>query len=249
MSILAENRKFNIEAIAADYPEVIEAKQVDCNLLSNTLEKDLRKTFSHTAHEIRNPIAAMELHSRVILKKIELGEAQDAKTSIDCIMNSLEVLKNIADGLSSFSKDVQLKIQRVNVAAIAMTAMEIMRPTFEDKGIELKLIKSEKVVRSLDINKTQQVLINLLKNALEATEVGGMVSVWIDENAISVKDTGCGVSDRNKERIFYPNFTTKKTGSGIGLCESRKIARAQSCDVVLVETSDKGSTFALKLPA
>lgn len=255
--ILAQNKKENKKSKTSfvERSEIVGTKQAqntDLSLLSNIYERDMQKTFSHTAHEIRNPIAAMELHSRIILKKIEMGQADNAITSIECIMNSLGALKGIADGLSSFSKGVELSKQKANISILLKNVVEIMRPAFEEKKVELNLIENGIYVIQLDANKIQQVLINLLKNALEATEAGGKVDVWIEsfnDICVLVKDTGSGVSERNREKIFYPNFTTKKTGSGIGLCESRKIARAHNGNVVLQETSAKGSTFALRLPA
>lgn len=250
--ILAQREKENnkVATNLVDNPNVFDARQVDLDLLRASFEKDVQKTFSVAAHEIRNPLSAMELHSRVILKRIELGEADVAKTSAECIIRSLEVLKGIADGLSSYSKGVEISTHNANISTGVLSAVEIIKPSFEEKGVSLNF-KGKNYICEFDFNKTHQIITNLLKNALEATESGGNVDIWIEKDSeniyVFVKDTGCGISKRNQERIFYPNFTTKQTGSGIGLCESKRIAQAQKGNVELLESDNKGSLFALKL--
>lgn len=232
-------------------------KQADFSLLRMSIERDFQKTASHTAHEIRNPLSAMELHSKIISKRLEnLSEEESVysiKNSIDCILNSIEVLKNITNGLKDFTKGIELNVQRADITAVAQKSIEAIRPTFDDRNIDLALHQSESILAQFDASKTQQILFNLLKNALEASCEGDKVDVYfVSENneiKILVKDTGCGVCDKNRERIFLPNFTTKEAGNGIGLCESQKIARAQNGDIKLVSTGKNGSIFELTMPA
>ena len=232
-------------------------KQADFSLLRMSIEKDFQKTASHTAHEIRNPLSAMELHSKIISKRLECLDKQESlcsiQNSIDCILNSIEVLKNITNGLKNFSKDIEMDIQKANITATAKKAVEAIRPTFDEKNIDLALHQEENIWCEFDESKTQQILFNLLKNALEASCEGDKVDIYfIRENnkiSILVKDTGCGVANKNIEKIFLPNFTTKESGSGIGLCESKKIAQAQNGNIKLVSTGKNGSIFELSMPA
>lgn len=232
-------------------------KQADFSLLRLSIERDFQKTASHTAHEIRNPLSAMELHSKIISKRLDnLGNEESVysiKNSIDCILNSIEVLKNITNGLKDFSKDIELDIKKQDITASVQKTVEAIRPTFEEKNVDLALHQNESIIAQYDETKTQQIIFNLLKNALEASCEGDKVDVYFtqanNEISILVKDTGCGVSNKNREKIFLPNFTTKETGSGIGLCESQKIARAQNGDIKLVSTGKNGSIFELTMPA
>lgn len=234
-----------------------DTKQADFSLLRMSIENDFKKTASHTAHEIGNPLSAMELHSKIISKKLENLSKEESvdsiKTSIGCILNSIEVLKNITNGLKNFSKDIELNIQRADLTKAAEKTVETIRPTFEEKNIDLAMHQTESIFAQFDETKTQQIIFNLLKNALEASTEGGKVDIYfISENneiKILVKDTGCGVYCKNAEKIFLPNFTTKMTGSGIGLCESKKIAMAQNGNLRLVSTGKNGSVFELTLPA
>lgn len=233
-----------------------DTKQADFSLLRLSIENDFKKTASHTAHELRNPLSAMELHSKIISKKLEnLSEEESLcsiKNSVDCILNSIEVLKNITNGLKNFSKDIELNITKANLTETVQKAIEAIRPTFDEKNVDLAMHQIENVFAQFDESKTQQILFNLLKNALEASCEGDKVDVYFisesKEIKVLVKDTGCGVYFKNKEKIFLPDFTTKRTGNGIGLFESKKIAMAQNGNINLVSTGKNGSIFELTLP-
>jgi signal transduction histidine kinase len=253
--ILAEQNKNQKNADLLDYFESTMTKQADSSLLRLSLEKDFNKKASHTAHEIRNPLSAMELHSKIISKRLDsLNEdsISSIKSSISCIMNSIEVLKSITDGLKDFSKDIEIKTKKTDITKTVSNVVEMIRPTFEDKKVQLNLQEAEGIICEFDENKTHQVIYNLLKNALEASCQGDSVDVYFTDNntkaSVLVKDSGCGVKKEHEDKIFYPNFTTKKFGCGIGLCESKKIAKAQRGNVRLVSTSKKGSIFELTLP-
>ena len=232
-------------------------KQADYSLLCMSFEEQFKKTASYTAHEIGNPLSAMELHSRIISKKLENLTEEDSlgsiKTSINCILNSIEVLKNITKGLKDFSKDIEINAQKADLTESVEKTIETIRPIFEEKNIDLIMHQAESIFAKFDEAKTQQIIFNLLKNALEASTEGDKVDIYFvrekNEIKILVKDTGCGICSKNTEKIFLPNFTTKKTGSGIGLCESKKIAMAQNGNLKLVSTGRNGSIFELALPA
>lgn len=230
--------------------KVESTEQADFSLLRLSIEKDFQKAASVAAHEIRNPLSAMELHSRVISKRIENIDEESLcsiKTSIGCILNSIEILKAITGELKDFSKETEINIQKLDITKVAKKTAEIIRPVFEEQNVNLVFHKSESIFCNFDENKTQQILFNLMKNALEATPEGGKVDVYFVEKSILVRDTGCGVLPEHTEKIFYPRFTTKSTGNGIGLYEARKIARAQKGDLKLVSTGKNGSIFELKL--
>jgi signal transduction histidine kinase len=256
VELAGENRQRNINSNLLDCFEFEKMGQLDNKLLHISIEQDFRKKASHTAHEIRNPLSAMELHSKIISKRLDSMDEESLcsiKNSLGCILNSIEVLKNITNGLKEFSREITLETKKEDITAITKKVVETIRPLYEEQNIEVVLHQTEEILCECDSKKTYQVLFNLLKNALEASVEGDKVDVYFiqDDKEISilVKDSGCGVPERNREKIFYPNFTTKKTGSGIGLCESREIARAQKGDVKLIATGNNGSTFGLILPA
>jgi signal transduction histidine kinase len=253
--IVAEKNQNQKIANQFDCFEVNETKQADFSLLRLSLEKNFDKKISHTAHEIRNPLSAMELHSKIISKRLDnLNEESitSIKSSLGCIINSIEVLKSITEGLKDFSQDIEIKSKKADISKTLANVAEIIRPTFEEKNVKLNLPKTQNVICEFDETKTHQIIYNLLKNALEASIEGDSTDVYFirknTEISILIKDSGCGIQEKNIEKIFYPNFTTKTTGCGIGLCESKQIAKAQKGDLTLISTGKKGSVFELRLP-
>ncbi len=250
--ILAEKNENKKNADQFNCFEITGTKQANSSLLRLSLEKDFKKKASHTAHEIRNPLSAMELHSKIISKRldnIDKESIESMKCSIYCILNSIEVLKSITDGIS---QDTKVNLQKTDIAKTLSNVAEIIRPTFEEKNVKLNLPETKNVLCEFDENKTHQIIYNLLKNALEASCEGDRVDVYFirknNEISLLIKDSGCGILKENLAKIFQPNFTTKQTGCGIGLCESKKIAIAQKGDVKLVSTGKKGSIFELVVP-
>lgn len=248
--ILAEKNKNKKNDNQSDCFEITETKQADFSLLRLALEKNFDKKISFTAHEIRNPLSAMELHSRIISKRLDnLNEdsVNSIKTSLDCIINSIEILKSITDNLKDFSQNIEIKTQKSDIAKTVSEVAELIRPLFEEKNIKLNLPKTENVICEFDKNTTHQIIYNLLKNALEASCEGDSVDVYFirksSEISILIKDSGCGILSKNTEKIFYPNFTTKQTGCGIGLFESKRMAQAQKGNIRLVSTGKMGSIF------
>lgn len=222
--------------------------EVEFAELRASLNKDFARKASYAAHEIHNPLSSMELHSKVIAKKLENLEVEDnsIKNSIGYILNSIEVLKSVVSELKCFSKDCNLQIEQNNLMQTAIQAIEAIRPSFEQKGVALNIYFKNEIELRFDKNKTYQVIFNLLKNALEATNKGQVDVYFVElpsEVKMLVKDTGCGVEDAHIEKIFLPDFTTKKTGTGVGLFESQKIARAQKGELKLVATGRGGSVF------
>jgi signal transduction histidine kinase len=99
----------------------------------------------------------------------------------------------------------------------------------------------------------QQVFLNLVKNAMEAMDSGGVILIQSrllgDEVEFVVADEGCGISEEDRERIFAPFFTTKKQGTGLGLCISKRIVEDQEGGSFSFESVEgKGTTFKVSLP-
>jgi signal transduction histidine kinase len=119
---------------------------------------------------------------------------------------------------------------------------------------------TEPIIVSIDAAQIEDAVLNLIINAIEASENNGSVgvrlffppqdetNVQIDEVVIEVSDTGRGISEENLSRIFHPFFTTTKGGTGLGLPAVRRIVRAHGGRVEVQSALDHGSTFSLHLP-
>ena len=141
----------------------------------------------------------------------------------------------------------------VSLNDIARETIELLRPEIENRGqtIEDKLAR-QLPSAPLDPAQIKQVLVNLLKNAMQATSKGGVLTVQTGSGAdgvwISIADTGCGIPQDQLNRIFEPFFTTKKKGSGLGLMIVQRIVREHGGLIKIESHVGQGTTFRIWLP-
>jgi signal transduction histidine kinase len=128
-----------------------------------------------------------------------------------------------------------------------------MRPELNNRGLTIK----EKLARhlpdvALDAGQIQQVLVNLIKNAMQATTRGGVITLETGGAAdgvwVSVADTGSGIPQEQLNRIFEPFYTTRKKGTGLGLMIVQRIVRAHGGRIELESHVGRGTTFRIWLP-
>ena len=136
---------------------------------------------------------------------------------------------------------------------VVTKTLELLQPELDNRGITVK----QKVARGLplapfDAMQLQQVLVNLVKNAMQAMSKGGTLTLTTGEGAdgvwISVTDTGCGIADEHLKHIFEPFYTTKKKGSGLGLMIVQRVVRAHNGRIELDSRAGRGTMFRVWLP-
>ncbi|HUS35190.1 MAG TPA: ATP-binding protein [Verrucomicrobiae bacterium] len=145
------------------------------------------------------------------------------------------------------------RLVQANLNDVVRETMELLRPELDNRGLHI----TEKPARGLpaaklDPSQIKQVLVNIIKNAMQAMNRGGELTVQTgatpDNVWVSVSDTGCGIPEDQLNRIFAPFFTTKKKGSGLGLMIVQRIVRDHGGRIDLESVPNKGTTFRVWLP-
>jgi signal transduction histidine kinase len=131
--------------------------------------------------------------------------------------------------------------------------IELLRPELDNRGINLKTKLARRLpMRPLDATQIQQVLVNLVKNAMQAMTKGGTLTLQTGETPdavwVSVADTGGGIPQEQINRIFEPFYTTKKKGTGLGLMIVQRIIRAHGGHIEVESQVGRGTTFRIWLP-
>jgi signal transduction histidine kinase len=131
--------------------------------------------------------------------------------------------------------------------------IELLRPELENRGINLKIKLARHLpLLEMDATQIQQVLVNLMKNAMQAMTKGGTLTLQTGENAeavwFSVADTGGGIPQEQINRIFEPFYTTKKKGTGLGLMIVQRIVRGHGGHIEVESQVGRGTTFRIWLP-
>jgi PAS domain S-box-containing protein len=145
----------------------------------------------------------------------------------------------------------QLKPASLN--QVVEKTLELLRPELDNRGLAVKIkLEARLPLAPLDATQMQQVLVNLVKNAMQATTKGGTLTLRTGEGSdgvwLSVADTGGGIPQEQINRIFEPFFTTKKKGSGLGLMIVQRIVRAHGGRIELESDAGRGTTFRIWLP-
>ncbi len=211
------------------------------------------KLAAGVAHEINNPLGNISLYAQMLLSKMKDGEAV---RKLRIIEEQANQAARIVKSLLEFSRQAEPKLQKVSMNRIAEKALEVLQPQLSINNIMVvKNFNKHLPGVSADPVQMQQVLVNIIKNAIEAMPEGGrlMVSTYErdGEVVVEVSDTGEGIPEENLSRIFDPFFSTKGVGkgTGLGLSVSYGIVERHGGRIEVESEPGKGSTFRVVLPA
>ena len=145
----------------------------------------------------------------------------------------------------------QIKLSSLN--EVVIKTLELLQPELDNRGLHVKTRLTRQLpIAPIDSSQIQQVLVNLIKNAMQAMTRGGVLTLQTGEGAdgvwVSVADTGGGIPQEQINRIFEPFFTTKEKGSGLGLMIVQRIVRAHGGRIELESQVGRGTTFRIWLP-
>lgn len=212
------------------------------------------------AHEIKNPMNSIIINLEVL--KGAVGElAQKSQTpASDKVLRYFEVINDeirrldkVIKGFLDLAAPPQPTKHLFSLNHIVTKTVDFVRQEFSKKGVEIELQLQEDLPRILgSSDQIRQALLNLILNAAHAMSDGGKVFIETKSDAkmisLSVRDTGHGINEQIRAKIFSPYFTTKEKGSGLGLAIVRRIVRDHGGFVELQSESGKGACFQLFFP-
>jgi len=184
----------------------------------------------------------------------ESGSVDDLELGIDTIKRRSEGLLKFAETYRNLNKITTLNLKKVYVRDIFENLLRLMQPTLEQKNIELEtILKETDLVLEADTNLIEQVLINLVVNAIEAVKDRKdpkiLLTAYLANNRktiIKVADNGYGMPAELLDKIFIPFFSTKKSGSGIGLSLCKQIMMLHKGNMQVHSVEGEGTAFFLQ---
>ncbi|MCX6640007.1 MAG: ATP-binding protein [bacterium] len=206
------------------------------------------------AHEIRNPLTSIGGFTRAVLRDLEKSEkVQTNRRFLTIIMEEVKRLERIVNEILGYVRPVKPKFAYKDInEAIDQTFSMMEGEIDENLFIITKDFQKDLPQVWLDEDQIRQVLLNLFRNAFHAMKYGGMLSVITMSDADSVKihvsDTGEGIPEEHKDKLFTAFFTTKTTGSGLGLTVSMQIIKNHGGTIAVDSKEGEGSTFIVTLP-
>ena len=207
------------------------------------------------AHEIKNPLTPIRLSAERILRRFRAGEP-DLPEAIErgtrIIVEEVGFLKSLVNEFSRFARLPQMRPQPTDLPALARSAVRLFEGARGGVSVRVESnLARETVV--LDPDQMKRVLVNLIDNALEACGEKGEILVRLSDRegccTIEVADTGRGVSARDRDKLFLPDFTTKGRGTGLGLAIVYRIIADHRGTIRVEDNRPRGARFIIELPA
>lgn len=232
----------------------------EIKLLQSEKQASVGKLAGGVAHEINNPLTGIVTFTHMLLRRNDIPE--EVRTDLETIAQETERVRKIVKGLLDFSRQTELDREPTDVNRLVRQTITLVENQALIKGVNLTFESGDGLpMVTLDRNQMQSVLLNIIINALDATDPGGSITITTNIGVSTSKpgqkgieilctDTGCGISPENLNRLFDPFFTTKEVGhgTGLGLSVSYGIVERHGGTIWVQSKVGKGSTFKVWLP-
>jgi two-component system nitrogen regulation sensor histidine kinase NtrY len=230
--------------------------------LDETESKAWQKLLNVMTHEIMNSVAPISSLADTMKNRLQSPEIrnshlssqlEDLELGIDTIKRRSEGLLKFTESYRSLNKITKLDLNKILVRNLFENLNSLMRPSFDKKNIELEIILRDPTLAiEADLNLIEQVMINLLVNAVEAVKDREhpriTLSAEIQSNnktLVKIADNGMGMPPELLDKIFIPFFSTRKSGSGIGLSLCKQIMLLHKGNIQVQSTEGAGAVFIL----
>ena len=213
----------------------------------------LGKLSASLAHEIRNPLSALKLNLNY-LKMTDDNNNEEVDECLGSCIEAVERIQTLIENTLEFSRSPIRDDKITPINDLTEQAVEILNGTAKKKGIVIKSELENKIPTVLiNRNKILQVFINLITNAIDATERNGSISIRSYRDSkkniiFEVEDNGVGIKDDVKDKIFTDFYTSKRQGTGLGLSVCKRLLEEHNAEINFESKEGKGTCFQILFP-
>jgi two-component system nitrogen regulation sensor histidine kinase NtrY len=209
------------------------------------------------AHEIKNPLTPIQLSAQRVRKAWLKSDPEFEKVVTECtraIVDEVEALKNLVDEFAQFARMPVATLRPASLHDVLAQALSLYDGLFPGIELERRLASDLPALR-LDFDQMKRAIINLVDNAIEATDGKGRIQLATeyDRSAgrvrLTVSDDGPGIAPADRDQLFVPHFSTKKRGSGLGLAIVSRIVQEHLGTIRVEDHEPRGARFVIELPA
>ena len=251
--IYLNNATKEIDSLVNSYNKMIDDLEDSAERLAKTeREQAWQEMAKQVAHEIKNPLTPMRLTVQSFQKNSGF-KSEDEKLKLndfcEILIEQIDTMSNVATSFSDFATLPKTQLEKTDIVEATKKVVEI----FEQNNITLET-SDENIFVKLDKEQWIRVMTNLIKNSIQSIphDRESNIQVKIIESTKKVKiivsDNGLGVSNKNREKIFEPKFTTKSDGMGLGLGIVRSIINSHRGKISYKSKNNKGTDFTISLP-
>jgi len=232
-----------------------ELQESAVKLAQSEREQAWREMAKQVAHEIKNPLTPMKLTIQHLQRVVETNP-DDINERVNkvshMLIEQIDTLSHIATEFSNFAKLPSTNLEAVNLSDVLQNVTDLFQ---QNTKCEITLVAEPDLLMQADKDQCVRVFTNLLKNAEQSipeSRVGKIeVKAYVENNMIvvKIKDNGCGIAQELQHKLFTPNFTTKTTGTGLGLAMVKNSVLSFNGTITFETDINFGTTFTLTFPS
>ncbi len=237
------------------FSDLREIKKLQEEVQQSRTLATLGEMAGQVAHELRNPLGGIGGFAALLDRDLEREDPR--RKLVQKIIEGVSRLNKTATNLLVYTRPVRLKKRPEDIIQVVDNVLALVQVELEQDDSKIDLVKkfrTKSLLVSIDPELLEQVLLNVLKNAVQSMSYSGKLVVGIQhvKNSecveIYVRDTGTGIPDGDKKKLFLPFFTTKTDGTGLGLSIAKKIIDAHEGTLSVENNKKGGTTFHIILP-
>lgn len=236
--------------------DVTSARLQEASVLETERLNSVKLLAAGVAHEIGNPLNALNIHLQLLDRELGKSNADDKASLKDLVTIARNEVSRLDLIITQFLRAIRPskpKLVLSKLDTLVKETLNLIGPEVQNRNIEIELKCPDAVPRvRLDRNQMKQALFNVVRNAYQAMPDGGRLIVAISVSdrhvTISFTDTGVGIDPENMGRIFDPYFTTKNEGSGLGLMVVQRIVQEHGGQIEVASKQKSGTSFSIILP-
>jgi len=236
--------------------DVTHDRQHEAGLLESERFNAIKLLAAGVAHEIGNPLNALTIHLQLLDRELRKRSGKNSDTLqelVEVARNEVARLDLIINQFLRAIRPANPKFAPAQIETILKESLILLQQEIQNRAIDIQIHRRETLPRiRVDRNQIKQVFFNLIKNAFQAMPDGGSLAITLSSSdrflSVAFADTGCGIKPEDFGRIFDSYYTTKSSGSGLGLMIVQRIVQDHGGQIKVASTPDKGTTFTILLP-
>jgi two-component system sensor histidine kinase HydH len=234
--------------------DISKVKQLEQKMRESEKLAAIGKMAGGVAHEVRNPLSSIKGLALLLKNKFVAGSKE--RDTAQLLIQETERMNRTITEMLSFSRPTPLCLQPVDVPRLLEKEIELIQAETLENNIEVSLATKEdlKQIKG-DKDRLTQLLMNILLNSIQAMPEGGVITIEAENGGsgefvqLTISDTGIGMAESVLSQVFYPYFTTKQQGTGIGLAISQKIILDHNGSIAIASQPGKGTVVTMQLPS